>query len=920
MGSYRRILATTFVVPAMVALTLIVGSGVRAVQPPASVATGDPPQQIIYPPVGGMRNSGATVSNPVGTLETAILVSDTKLFRAGGLVRIDTELMRITSVDVTAIVVQRAFRTPAMGCNWCTTGPATHAIGAQVLTDYTEMRLNASAVTHLETGVTLASPIDAVTSEASSAVLGQSATAANTTLMVSDVSPLEGSATVAFEGVAHNSTTNGSFLGSTGRDTSFCGIQGASPNHVWFACTTTGDNPPNGPNGNGLLATVSLNVKPASVVNLDLFDVELAHPQPPDPQCPPEECPPLIAQEVLDGWIAVGGATAPSSSPSPTPGLISVYLQPAGQIAGLNANVNVEVRIQNVTNLGGYQFKLKWDPAPETLTTTGMRRGYLTDAGAPWDRGVTLSGAIDDTQTSMGVANASALQPGWTAMADNEEMLIASVAAPNITVVRGYRGTSAASHANGIPVYAGPERVFVTRTIGAAVPHTALAELVAPNRVIRVSNAAPLAGQNSLKIGTEQLKPAQNLARTYRSNVGTLSTGMNASATSATVPSAVTVGSVMRVDHELMAVTAKSGSSATLVRGFWGSSAVSHSPGAVIGVIGPEANSVRVARAAYGTTAAAHATNDLVYDADGLGAFAYTVGSTFPATGQFGGSQAPPTVLSSAVDGVVTTLPVSDIKAIVDNDNDGLVNEDLPDLIDNDLDLLKDEDPAFETGWTLVITSGGLREYVRLVSATGDGPGGAQDVLEVQRGYGTPAIAHSASDTVGPVILEMPWATDGGWLGSTGRTSSCVRTKAPALDSINVSCTTTGTALGPAGAGVLANTRISVSEMMPRVGARPATLSGVTLTDVTGTSIPLTATNGIVRPVRCPDFDGNGNVNSTGDFLSLANVLFKGQTALPQHDMDLNGTLNSTGDLISAAWIIFVSAPQPIRCAPLGSW
>jgi hypothetical protein len=170
------------------------------------------------------------------------------------------------------------------------------------------------------------------------------------------------------------------------------------------------------------------------------------------------------------------------------------------------------------------------------------------------------------------------------------------------------------------------------------------------------------------------------------------------------------------------------------------------------------------------------------------------------------------------------------------------------------------------------------------------------------------------------LIVAVPWAIDGGWLGSTGRTPSCLPVKAPILDSISVSCTSTGTALGPIGSGVLAKNRIAAAAVYPRVGSRAATMSAVVLTDATGTAIPANSANGTIRPVRCPDFDGNGNVNSTGDFVSLANAIFKNLNPQAVHDMDINGTLNSTGDLVAAAQLTFASQPQPLRCAPFGAW
>jgi subtilisin family serine protease len=57
------------------------------------------------------------------------------------------------------------------------------------------------------------------------------------------------------------------------------------------------------------------------------------------------------------------------------------------------------------------------------------------------------------------------------------------------------------------------------------------------------------------------------------------------------------------------------------------------------------------------------------------------------------------------------------------------------------------------------------------------------------------------------------------------------------------------------------------------------------------------------------DVDGNGVVNSTGDLIAYANVIFKGAARTQNYDIDRNGVVNSTGDLIALAARLFHGVP-----------
>ncbi|MEX0751070.1 MAG: plastocyanin/azurin family copper-binding protein [Dehalococcoidia bacterium] len=74
-----------------------------------------------------------------------------------------------------------------------------------------------------------------------------------------------------------------------------------------------------------------------------------------------------------------------------------------------------------------------------------------------------------------------------------------------------------------------------------------------------------------------------------------------------------------------------------------------------------------------------------------------------------------------------------------------------------------------------------------------------------------------------------------------------------------------------------------------------------------GTSISSTDSDGdgLGDCREAVDVDGNGAVNSTGDFQSVARAVFSSAGATQAFDIDRNGTLNSTGDVIEFARRVF---------------
>jgi hypothetical protein len=174
------------------------------------------------------------------------------------------------------------------------------------------------------------------------------------------------------------SFTNGPFLGSTGRSV-FClnpvitTVEGTIK-RLQVGCVTSGSQP--GPSGDGLLATVEWAPVAEGVTLLDLepslanplgdeifavaYDgtVEVTSGPTPTPTATPTPCP---------GGVCP--TSTPTPSPTPTPVIdcgvsgTAVCVQPITETRVNGEVFDVAVAIQQVTNIGAFQFTLAWDPA-----------------------------------------------------------------------------------------------------------------------------------------------------------------------------------------------------------------------------------------------------------------------------------------------------------------------------------------------------------------------------------------------------------------------------------------------------------------------------------------------------------------------------------------------------------------------------
>jgi hypothetical protein len=201
------------------------------------------------------------------------------------------------------------------------------------------------------------------------------------------------------------SVSNGPFLGSSGRPI-FCPDSTAGANTVRFGCVTTGSTPP-GPNGTGVLAHLIFFADASSgglPSTLHLFNVSLSTPLGAS-----------IGTSLQDGTVTVANAPTPTPTPcdgpcptptstpvptiTPTPTAAPVpvpcpsgagvraCIQPASLAVGQGDNFSVDVAVDGVSDLGGYEFTIAFDPA--VVAFTGVTNGpFLGSTG----RGVSCPG------------------------------------------------------------------------------------------------------------------------------------------------------------------------------------------------------------------------------------------------------------------------------------------------------------------------------------------------------------------------------------------------------------------------------------------------------------------------------------------------------------------------------------------------
>ncbi|MEX2246799.1 MAG: hypothetical protein WEC75_08935 [Dehalococcoidia bacterium] len=560
-----------------------------------------------------------------------------------------------------------------------------------------------------------------------------------------------------------------------------------------------------------------------------------------------------------------------------------------------------------------------------------------------------------------------------------EELLVVAVAGDGpggspdtATVVREFGGTFAHEHISGDDIFGGPDRVTVSArgccgTTAAA--HSAGAAVLMDLRVANLNAAPDFQSGSVLQVEAEQIQAIElnakylhNTGASLLQAVGTGDTVLRVTdatlandggiikleneflavksvadgCADAGVPTgaqlavdalagdtvltindwnSISVGCTVTIDAEEMKVVSKTGDgpnppgtdpeTVTVVRNYYGAGATGHASGAPllgatdsakvvrglyttaathagstpVRAVLADPNAGKFARGLNGTTSVLHNPGAVLTDLDGLGSYSVTV----------------KTALADPAVSLIASATAGATQILISNKN------------------------PLKIGWTVLVED----ERVKITNLLGDGAGGAPDAMDVVRAQdGTIADSHASGTSVlGPVVIDYVRADNSTFLASSGRTVRCdphVLTQ----DSVTQLCDTQGnTPQGPSGAGFLATFRVRGKSFLPgspTQANRATVLSPLTVQDITADPAVPTAGNGVMRTIRCPDFDGNRIANFSGDVINVAQAaLLPSAPKLPQHDVDGNGVINFSGDVVASALVILIGKPGPVlRCIP----
>jgi hypothetical protein len=168
------------------------------------------------------------------------------------------------------------------------------------------------------------------------------------------------------------SASSGSFIRSTGRESNCSSPAPGSDDDgvATFWCTTIGGTPPPGASGSGFLYHVQFNALGPGTTDMAFSNVKLTT---------PNAVPIPVATE--DGAVTVTPATpthtptpcvgecptaTATASPTATPTLAlqgaHVAVEPVPTTIAAGTTATIHITISDVPNLGAYQFQLEWDP------------------------------------------------------------------------------------------------------------------------------------------------------------------------------------------------------------------------------------------------------------------------------------------------------------------------------------------------------------------------------------------------------------------------------------------------------------------------------------------------------------------------------------------------------------------------------
>jgi hypothetical protein len=205
---------------------------------------------------------------------------------------------------------------------------------------------------------------------------------------------------------------NGPFLGSTGRSVD-CDPPSLVGSKVRLICRTL-EAEPDGPSGAGVLATVTFSavregVGVMGLPSIILTDIQatvipvepgafaqvVVQPAPTPTPTPtptvtltptpgPSPTPSITPTPTLSRTPTATPTIGPSPTPTPTPAPVVVRIDPASQVGYVGTPITVNIVVDNVVNLGAYQFTLAFDS--EILNYVSLQNGpFLGSTGRSVD-------------------------------------------------------------------------------------------------------------------------------------------------------------------------------------------------------------------------------------------------------------------------------------------------------------------------------------------------------------------------------------------------------------------------------------------------------------------------------------------------------------------------------------------------------
>lgn len=182
-------------------------------------------------------------------------------------------------------------------------------------------------------------------------------------------------------------------------------------------------------------------------------------------------------------------------------GLINSY----GLSAGVPISIDAVIDMLDPTDLPFQNgFMLGGAPALSSFEVDNKKMEWQDDTLLESLSTVNEGGTYSNSDTTLTVADGTRFKAGDVIRIDTEQLYVSAVATNNLTVIRGYAGSTAATHADGSRVLG----------LGQALPEGSDAVQASHKDRDRRYNMTQIFGPRAVKVsGTEQVMPKYGLAR-----------------------------------------------------------------------------------------------------------------------------------------------------------------------------------------------------------------------------------------------------------------------------------------------------------------------------------------------------------------------------------------------------------------------